>query len=115
METPFEANQYSMQIAMIGLGLGSILFCQVLLRAGLVPKPLAMLGLVGYVVLAAGEALGVLGYGFGQVHYAPGGVFEVALGVLLIVKGFPAGQSRDSEGSAPNVASPLARPGTPSL
>ncbi|MGH3447735.1 MAG: DUF4386 domain-containing protein [Nocardioidaceae bacterium] len=95
-----EANQYSMQIAMIGLGLGSLLFCRALFRARLVPRSLAVLGLVGYVALAAGEILGVLGYGFGMAHYAPGGLFEVILGVLLVVKGFPAGPDQQSPAAA---------------
>lgn len=84
-----EANGYSLQIAMIGLGLGGVLFCLALYRARLVPRFLAAWGIGGYVVLAAGEALGVLGYGTGMAHYAPGGLFEVALAVLLIAKGFP--------------------------
>jgi hypothetical protein len=33
-----EGNQYSYQIAMIGLGLGSVMFCRVLFRARLVPN-----------------------------------------------------------------------------
>lgn len=82
-------NQYALRIGMIGLGLGSVLFCRALFQARLVPRPLALLGIVGYPLLVAGEALGVLGYDVGMIHYAPGGVFEVALGVLLLVKGFP--------------------------
>lgn len=88
-----ELNQYALQIGMIGLGIGSLLFCRTLFRARLVPRPLAALGIIGYPVLAAGEALAVLGYDLGMAHYAPGGVFEVALGVLLIINGFPATES----------------------
>lgn len=91
-----EANQYAMQIAMIGLGFGAVVFCRALFRARLVPRFLAVWGIVGYVALAAGEALGVLGYDIGMAHYAPGGLFEVVLGVLLIVKGFPARQDQQS-------------------
>ena len=91
-----EANQYSMRIAMVGLGLGSLLFCRVLFRARLVPRPLAVLGLVGYATLAAGETLVTLGYDLSMAHYAPGGLFEVAVGVLLIVKGFPSEQDTRS-------------------
>lgn len=91
-----EWNQYALHVAMIALGLGSVLFCLALFRARLVPRILAVLGLVGYPVMAAGEVLAVLGYGVGMVHYAPGLLFEVALGVLLVVKGFPAGWSMHS-------------------
>lgn len=91
-----DANQYSMRIAMIGLGLGAVLFCRALFRASLVPRFLAVWGIVGYVALVAGETLGVLGYDIAMAHYAPGGLFEVVLGVLLIVKGFPARQNQQS-------------------
>lgn len=87
-----QGNQYALNIAMIGLGLGSVLFCHALLRSGLVPRYLAVLGLIGYPILAAGEALSLLGYDVGMVHFAPGGLFEVALGVLLLIRGFPAGR-----------------------
>ena len=97
-----EGNLYSYQIAMIGLGLGSLMFCRVLFRARLVPRFMAVWGLVGYAIFAAGAMLEVLGYGVGLALSVPGGLFEVALGVLLLVKGFPAGQSRDREGLAHN-------------
>lgn len=82
-------NQYALHIGMIGLGLGGVLFCRALYQAKLVPRPLAALGIVGYPALAVGEALGLLGYDVGMMHYTPGGLFEVALGVLLLVTGFP--------------------------
>lgn len=82
-------DAYALQLGMIVLGLGSVLFCRALFLTRLVPRPLAVLGLVGYPVLAAGEGLSVLGYDHAMVHYAPGGLFEVVFGVLLLVKGFP--------------------------
>jgi hypothetical protein len=39
---------------MLVLGLASIGFCNVLFRERLVPKPLSLLGLVGYLGLALG-------------------------------------------------------------
>lgn len=82
-------NLYARHIAMIGLGIGGFFFCRALDQASLVPRSLCALGMVGYPVLTAGESLDLLGYGIGMVHFAPGGVFEVVLGVLLIVRGFP--------------------------
>jgi len=95
-----EGSQYSYWMAMIALGLGSLLFCRVLLRANLVPRFMAIWGMVGYAIFAAGGILEVLGYGVGLALSVPGGLFEVAFGVLLILKGFPAVQSRDREGLA---------------
>lgn len=83
---------------MIFLGLGSLLFCRVLLRARLVPRFMAVWGMVGYAIVAAGMTLEVLGYSLGLALWIPGGLFEVALAVQLSVKGFPPGQSRDRDG-----------------
>ena len=84
-----DGSQYAYWAAMTGLGLGSLLFCRVLLHARLVPRFLAVWGLVGYAILAAGGMLEFLGYGVGLAMSVPGGLFEVALGALLVAKGFP--------------------------
>ncbi|GAA4288336.1 DUF4386 domain-containing protein [Georgenia daeguensis] len=94
-----EGNQTAYQFAMIGLGLGSILFCRVLLRARLVPRLLAVWGMAGYAIVALGMSLDVLGYGVGLMMWIPGGLFEVVLGVLLLARGFPALQSGDRDGA----------------
>ncbi|ONI89191.1 hypothetical protein ALI22I_16955 [Saccharothrix sp. ALI-22-I] len=83
-------NHYSYQIAMMSVGTVGVLFCRVLFRARLVPRFLAVWGMAGYAVFLVGAALEVLGYGVGVALSVPGGLFEIALGVLLIVKGFPA-------------------------
>ncbi|MGZ8705233.1 MAG: DUF4386 family protein [Aeromicrobium sp.] len=102
-----EGNHYSFQIAMISVGLGGLIFCRALFLTRLVPRFMAVWGMVGYAVFAAGATLEVLGYGVGLALSVPGGLFEIGLGVLLIVTGFPAAQSRDGEGLAHNV--PVAR------
>ncbi|TDB69749.1 DUF4386 domain-containing protein [Micromonospora sp. KC723] len=84
-----EGNRYCFQIAMMALGLGSLLFCRVLSRARLVPRHLAGWGLVGYAVFLVGAILELLGYRVGMALSIPGGLFEVALGALLVAKGFP--------------------------
>jgi Domain of unknown function (DUF4386) len=87
-----EGNRYAYQFGMISLGLGSLLFCRVLLRARLVPRFMAVWGLVGYAIFLTGSMLEVLGYGVSLALSVPGGLFEIALAVLLIVKGFPSSQ-----------------------
>lgn len=47
--------------------------------------------------------LEILGHNVGGALSIPGGLFEIASGVLLIAKGFPAQQSHDYEGQARNV------------
>jgi hypothetical protein len=89
-----EGNFYAYQFGMISLGLGSWLFCRVLFRARLVPRFMAVGGMVGYAIFLTGSMLEVLGYGVSLALSVPGGLFEIAFAVLLIERGFPAGQSQ---------------------
>ncbi|MHA7262072.1 DUF4386 domain-containing protein [Arthrobacter sp. TMN-37] len=82
-------NFLSYQVAMAGLGIGSVFFCSLLLRARLVPRFLAVWGLAGYAVLASGAVLELLGFaGLGMIFSVPGGLFELFLGIWLIARGF---------------------------
>ncbi|MEU4768275.1 DUF4386 domain-containing protein [Actinosynnema sp. NPDC023794] len=93
-------NHYSYQVAMMAVGAVGVLFCRVLLRARLVPRAIAVWGVVGYAVFLLGAVLEVLGYGVGVALSVPGGLFEIALGVLLIVKGFAAPTASDARAPA---------------
>ena len=82
-------------------GLGGIIFTYLLFVSRLVPRAVALLGLVGYVSLTIGvplDLLGVLdmGQGAGLLLVVPGGLFElVFLPVWLITKGFNAPSSSE--------------------
>ena len=52
---------------------------------------LAIYGLAGYAIFLVGAILEILGHNVGVALSIPGGVFEIAFGVLLIAKGFPVG------------------------
>jgi hypothetical protein len=54
-----------------------------------VPKFLAVRGLAGYAIFPAGAILEILGHNAGVALSIPGGLFEIAFGILLIAKGFP--------------------------
>jgi hypothetical protein len=75
-------------------GLGGLVLTYLLLISGLVPRPVAILGLIGYASLTLGVPLDLLGVldmssGVGLLLLAPGGVFELlALPIWLIAKGF---------------------------
>ena len=71
------AAEYAYQVAMIAVGLGGVVFTWVLVRARLVPRFVALWGLVGYALLGLGAALEVLGVGVGLLLSVPGGLFEV--------------------------------------
>ena len=78
----------------IPTGLGGLVLTYLLYVSRLVPRPIAVLGLVGYLLLTLGVPLDLLGVldmneGTGLVLLAPGGLFEaVCLPIWLIAKGF---------------------------
>ena len=75
-------------LAMITLGVASLMLCYTLYRAKLVPRFLAVWGLVGYAIILCGSVLEVLGFGLLSIHAIPGGLWKLFIGVWLIVKGF---------------------------
>jgi hypothetical protein len=76
------------QIAMIALGLGSIPFCYLLYRSRLIPRWMAVLGLIGYAALFIGSSFELFGLNLSMIHFVPGGLFELIFPIWLIVKGF---------------------------
>ena len=75
-------------------GLGGLILTYLLFVSRLVPRPIAVLGLVGYASLSLGVPLDLLGVldmneGPGLALLAPGGLFEfVLMPIWLIAKGF---------------------------
>ena len=80
-------------------GIGGLILTYLLFVSRLVPRPIAVLGLVGYAALSLGVPLDLLGVlrmdeGPGLALLAPGGLFEaVFLPIWLIAKGFRAPSS----------------------
>jgi hypothetical protein len=78
----------------IPTGFGGLILTYLLFVSRLVPRPIAVLGLVGYALLSVGVPLDLLGVlnmneGMGQLILAPGGLFEfVFMPLWLIAKGF---------------------------
>ena len=82
-------NFLAYNVAMAGLGIGSLFFCVALFRSRLVPRFLAVWGFVGYASFALGCVLELMGFaGAGLVSTVPGGLFELFFAVWLVVKGF---------------------------
>jgi len=81
-------NEYAYQIAMIFVGLASIFLCYILYKANLVPKFISLWGLFGYLTIFFGSVFEILGYNMHLYHTIPGGVWELFIGVWLIVEGF---------------------------
>jgi len=83
-----QASQYAYQIGMSAVGLAGLMLCYTLYRAKLVPRLVAVWGLVGYAIIFCGMVSEVMGSGLGLVSSIPGGLWEVFIGVWLIAKGF---------------------------
>jgi hypothetical protein len=82
-------NLIAYNVAMAGLGFGSLFFCALLFRSRLVPRFLAAWGFIGYAAFATGCVLELFGFsGAGMIAVVPGGLFEVFFGTWLIIKGF---------------------------
>jgi len=91
----------------IPTGLGGLVLTYLLFVSRLVPRPIAVLGLVGYSLLLAGTALDFAGAldmssALGLAILTPGGLFEfVVMPIWLIAKGFRA------TSSAPEFRAPV--------
>lgn len=83
-----ENGESTYWVAMAALGVGSVFFCRTLLTSALLPRLLAVWGMVDYAIFDAGSALQLAGYPVGLPLSVPGGLFEVAAGSYLLVKGF---------------------------
>jgi hypothetical protein len=83
-----EANTMAYQISQMSLGIGATFLCLLLFRTRLIPRFLAAWGVVGYVVHAAGAIAEIFGFHISLVLLIPGGLFELALALWLIVRGF---------------------------
>jgi hypothetical protein len=72
---------------------GGVILSVLLYRSLLVPRWLAVLGLIGYLVLFVGGVLDMFAVtdvtkGAGLIFIVPGGLFELILPIWLLVKGF---------------------------
>ena len=85
-----QSNAMSYQIAMMSLGLGGVLMCSLLFRTRLIPRFLALWGLIGYAIFLAGAIAEIFGIHIGLMLTIPGMFFELVLPFWLFFKGFQA-------------------------
>lgn len=81
-------NTMAYQIGEMTLGFGATFLCWLLYRTRLIPRLLAGLGVIGYVLLMAGAIVELFGIHIGVMLSVPGLIFEVGLGLWLLIKGF---------------------------
>jgi hypothetical protein len=83
-----EASRYSYDIAMATLGIAGWMLCYTFFKTRLLPRWIAVWGLAGYAVIFIGMVSDIMGSGLGLASSIPGGLWEMYVGVFLIVKGF---------------------------
>ena len=83
-----QAQLDAYNFGMITVGVAGLMLCYTFYRARLVPRLLAVWGLVGYAIILCGSVLEVLGFNLLSIHAIPGGLWELFIGVWLIIKGF---------------------------
>ena len=92
------ANTMAYQIAMMSLGLASPFLCVLLFRTRLIPRFLAVWGCIGYALFLGGAIAEIFGMNVGVILSIPGGLFEVAVGLWLLIRGFqPKAYGSDAE------------------
>ena len=82
------ANTMAYNIGQATLGVGGVFLCALLYRTRLIPRFMSGWGLVGYAIHAAGSIAEVFGIPISLLLLIPGGLFELALGFWLLIKGF---------------------------
>ena len=102
-----QAKLYAYQIGMSTLGISGLLLCSTLYKANLVPRWLAVWGLLGYAIILCGMVSAVMGSGLGDLSSLPGGLWEVFMGVWLVVKGFNASAFVPQAARTSTLAEPL--------
>jgi len=81
-------NNMAYSIGEATLGVGGLFLCSLLYRSRLIPRFLAVGGLIGYVSLMVGMIAEIFGVHIGLMLSVPGIFFEVGLPVWLFVTGF---------------------------
>lgn len=100
----------------IPTGIGGLILCYLLYVSVLVPRSIAVLGLIGYGLFSAAVPLDLLGVlnmneGLGLMVLLPGFLFEfAALPLWLIVKGFGSPREAGQDPTRAGIHRPLPRP-----
>src|SRR2546422_730300 len=83
-----QTNATAYQMGEMSLGVGAVFLCLLLLRTQLIPRWLAISGLIGYPILVAGTIAEIFGIHIGLYLTIPGFFFELVLPFWLFFKGF---------------------------
>jgi hypothetical protein len=93
VEALLTARAVGFDVAVFFLCLGTIVNCRLLYTSRYVPRALAGFGIVAFAIMLVGTVVGLLlpqSKDLTMIGWAPGILFEVAIGVWLLLKGIPA-------------------------
>jgi len=105
-----DANAYAYEFGMTAVGVAGLILCSAFFRTRLVPRPLAVWGLVGYSILLCGSVVQILGFDLSSIHAIPGGLWELFIGIWLIAKGFNSSSTAVSTTPAIRSTTPATTP-----
>ena len=83
-----ESNTIAYNVGQATLSFGGVFLCLLLFRTRLIPQVLAGLGVLGYVLHAAGSISEIFGLPLSLFLLIPGAIFEIGIAFWLIIKGF---------------------------
>ena len=83
-----ESNTIAYNVGQATLCFGGVFLSLQLFRTRLIPQALAALGVIGYVLHAAGSVSEIFGLPLSLYLLIPGALFEIGIALWLIVKGF---------------------------
>lgn len=85
-----QGQLYAYYIGMMTLGIAGFMLNYAFYKTKLIPRALAIWGLIGYAVIFLGMASDIAGSGLSLISSLPGGLWELFIGFWLIFKGFDA-------------------------
>lgn len=104
-----QTQLFAYHFGMLTVGAAGLMLCYLFYKTQLVPRFLGVWGLIGYAVILGGSVLEILGFNLNSIQAIPGGLWEMFIGVWLIVKGFSAShvaQARTAQSMTPSASSP---------
>jgi len=104
-----ESNTMAYNVGQAILSFGGVFLCLLLFRTRLIPHVLAGLGVLGYVLHAAGSVSEIFGLPLSMYLLIPGMFFEFGIAFWLIFKGFRPAMSNERI-AAPEAARPPEAP-----
>ena len=82
------ASNWGYFILMFFYGLGGLMFYYLFYKSRLIPRFLSVWGLIAKTLLLTESLLIIFGHSLGMILLIPTGLFEIFIGIWLIVKGF---------------------------